>query len=952
MCTAKSRDSRASLALELRACAAWTQESWRNTRKTLGKMTLPTTSYWSATMQRDSRCPACRLSSPPPRRCRAVCCPVLHQCPLLIILDFWVIFQVVDAGLLAWKVGLAGEESPDPAFTAALDAIGEEANKRYAGLGARHGRIDSQCEKLIADHRAACWDHVLAVLRATKANPAWPATWPRNVLLMGVPLLESSVSSGTHGSWLLERIFGDLPSVERVAIMNQEVAALYTAGRTTGLMVQTVATGELSALAVYEGSMLTQTARVRQWDTMARVRGGVDKTTSWANEVAALVAEAVAAAPVAARKHLLAAIVLLGTGMPPGGEEKLQDRLRTMPGRSNPACTPMGRARVLPEHNLCYRDIIAWVGGSITGCLSAERGFNRLLPISREEYARCMQLPNGMVGRQLPYMCPAAAADRLAGARIKLAWAKTLCANWGDRRAMFAAIEPQLDSPASRLPPDLIACIARHLRPRRSRTGAALTPETAVAPTWWPQLTEHGRDCEVSNLDLMVRWPTKAGFPARSFARGELPRVLPPPHAPSGSDSSSEYSDEQQMAVVIDLGSGMIKAGFAGDDPRTEVRPVTGAYRYPTIFRDFDQPPNHWQLDSDDAALVAVCTVRHTISRGVVTDWAGMEKLFHHLFYSELRVEPNEHPCCVIEPVLNPRAQRERLAALLFGTAASDAFDAKGGSPGIYFLAAPVAALQSVGRQTGVVLDIGDSVTQTAAVCEGFVIGPSLLRAGLGGRDLTEYLLQLLRANPAVAVVGPIEIDSGGRALAKRIKEQSNLFSVALDCELELRRGSTPSQALLPDDAAITLDHERLLVPEALFQPSLMGPAFADASGVHDLLRTALRMTSLHFASLGHSTNTSPQDHAGTIATLWGNVVVVGGGGANFDGFVERLQKELAAVVPREAKTAVVFSPPERAFSSWIGASTITWQDNFQGMWVTNADWRAEGPSVVHRKCF
>jgi len=47
---------------------------------------------------------------------------------------------------------------------------------------------------------------------------------------------------------------------------------------------------------------------------------------------------------------------------------------------------------------------------------------------------------------------------------------------------------------------------------------------------------------------------------------------------------------------------------------------------------------------------------------GIVTSWDDMEKMWHHRFYNELRVAPEEHPVLPTVVSLNPRAIRERIA--------------------------------------------------------------------------------------------------------------------------------------------------------------------------------------------------------------------------------------------------------------------------------------------------
>ena len=51
---------------------------------------------------------------------------------------------------------------------------------------------------------------------------------------------------------------------------------------------------------------------------------------------------------------------------------------------------------------------------------------------------------------------------------------------------------------------------------------------------------------------------------------------------------------------------------------------------------------------------------------GVVMDWDGMEKIWQHIFYNELRVNPENQPVLILEPPLNPRPKRERTTEVVF----------------------------------------------------------------------------------------------------------------------------------------------------------------------------------------------------------------------------------------------------------------------------------------------
>uniref|UniRef100_A0A914E7X6 Actin n=1 Tax=Acrobeloides nanus TaxID=290746 RepID=A0A914E7X6_9BILA len=229
--------------------------------------------------------------------------------------------------------------------------------------------------------------------------------------------------------------------------------------------------------------------------------------------------------------------------------------------------------------------------------------------------------------------------------------------------------------------------------------------------------------------------------------------------------------DKDIAALVIDNGSSMIKAGFAGDDaPRAVFPSIVGRPRHQGVMGQIDS-----YVGDEAQSKRDILTLKYPIEYGCVTNWNYMEKIWHHTFYKELRIAPEEHPVLLTESPVNLKGDREHMTQIMFET-----FNV----PAMYASIQAVLSLYASGLTTGIVLDFGSDITHM--------------------RNYT--------------FVTPAE-----REIVRDIKEK--FCYVALDFDQELAISQT-SSALeksyeLPNGQVITIGDERFRCPEVLFQPSL-----------------------------------------------------------------------------------------------------------------------------------
>lgn len=368
--------------------------------------------------------------------------------------------------------------------------------------------------------------------------------------------------------------------------------------------------------------------------------------------------------------------------------------------------------------------------------------------------------------------------------------------------------------------------------------------------------------------------------------------------------------------VIVD-NSITIKAGFSNDDYPRKVFPcVIGRSRGEEAD---DANSRDVYIGEEVQNKKASLSIRSPIENNAVTNWDDMEKIWYYTFHNKLGIKPKDHAILLTEAPLNFKYNREKMIEIM-----TEYFN----FPSMYLGNQSALALYSNGLTTGLVVDSGDSATFVVAVDEGYAPPKSTKKLYIGGRDVSNYLSELLTKRGHTYTT-PQELSA-----ITDIKE--TMCYVAQDFKKELDKANSSDDNKktyeLPDgDVIATVNYERIQAPEILFQPKMV-ETFSK-KGLHTLCYQAVQ-----------------ESNPDIRKYLYKNLVF-SGGNTMFHGLQERLTKELVALSVPEKDINIV-APSQRKNSTWVGGALLSSLSTFQESWITNEDYDEFGPGIVHRKCW
>ncbi|KAF8901703.1 actin-related protein Arp4p [Gymnopilus junonius] len=432
------------------------------------------------------------------------------------------------------------------------------------------------------------------------------------------------------------------------------------------------------------------------------------------------------------------------------------------------------------------------------------------------------------------------------------------------------------------------------------------------------------------------------------------------------------YGGDEVSALVIDIGTSSLRAGYAGDDTPKAIIPTSYGFHPPQPDTDVvmsdntaenpEQPAEKPKFSkiyigqSGPSMWRAGMEIGNPLENGLIRDFNPIKPLIEHAINKVMLCNSAEHPILVTEPTWNTPANRERMAEIMF-----EDFNV----PAFYIANTGVLNAFAAGKGSALVIDVGQSMASVTPVVDGFVLRKGLAYSPLPklvyaqARHLITAPTQHRRGVeliPHQLIASKLPVDVGAMpkftfredriagtteswrnwAEAREVDEWVQTVAGVLEQGWnDQQAAQRPArQYEFPTGYNAYYGSDRFVVGEQFFthSPALIASNPNLPKSIPQLITEALRACDPELRQV-----------------IMGNVVLTGGG-TLFSGLADRLSNELARTFPH-AKIHAPGNPIERRYGGWLGGSILASLGTFHQLWISREEWQEHGKPIVGQRC-
>ncbi|KAK0702874.1 actin family [Apiosordaria backusii] len=421
--------------------------------------------------------------------------------------------------------------------------------------------------------------------------------------------------------------------------------------------------------------------------------------------------------------------------------------------------------------------------------------------------------------------------------------------------------------------------------------------------------------------------------------------------------------------LVIDNGADTIKAGFVtGDDGTTDKAPRV----IPNCIARDRHNKTYVGSELEKCKDFGEIAFRRPVEKGFIVNWEAQKEIWDRAFFDDKapqKCDPSTTRLVLTEqpnslPALQTHCDQivfEEYGFSSYCRGIGPSFNAYQDIQAIFHTPRTPDTIIDIPAEVILLIDSGYSHTTVTPLLQGRPLHPAIRRLDVGGKLITNHLTRLLSVrhfdmrnetyivNEMKEAACYVSLDFKGDldkmwkgTRGERREDYATGAGIATDYVLPdshtrfhgIVRDHEPGAAARARKSAVstedilTLRNERFSVPELLFNPTDIG---LRQPGLADLVMQSLSALPV-----------------GLWPGLLANIVVVGGN-AKFDNFIQRLQVELLERVPDECVVRVA-RPEDPIVSTWLGAANFAKHEHADRLAVTKQEYEEHGAAWVARK--